>query len=76
MVEPGEQKITDSETIDSRGSDVKGNCLQKPKKPRRKLKWFILAAVVVCLGGIAVNALVIEPHGFKVTRHTITLPRL
>ena len=73
MVESDKQKITGSGD-----SDVKGDCLQEPKKKvtRRKfLKW-LTAGGVVCFGGIAFDAFVIEPHGFKVTKHTISLPRL
>jgi uncharacterized protein len=78
MTELGEQEIIDSTSPDSGDPELKGDCLQKPKKKmtRRKfLKW-LTAGGVVGLGGIALDAFVIEPHGFKITKHTITLPRL
>jgi len=78
MIESDEQKITDSPPSDFGDIEVQGDCLAKPKKkmPRRKfLKW-LAAGGIVGFGGVALDAFVIEPHAFKVTRHTISLPRL
>ena len=78
MLESDKQKITDFASPDSVDSDAKGDCFQEPRKEvtRRKfLKW-LTAGGVVGFGGIAFDAFAIEPHGFKVTKHTISLPRL
>lgn len=78
MVESGKQKITDSTSLDSGDSELTGDHVTKPKKKmtRRKfLKW-LTAGGVVGVGGLALDAFVIEPHRFRITRHTISLPRL
>ena len=75
MVESDGQQI-DSDAPGFGGSDDKDEGLPKKKMTRRKfLKW-LAAGGVVGFGGVAVDAFVVEPHRFRVTRRAITLPRL
>ena len=76
MAESEEQKITNPDGSASGDSEGNGDSLPKKKMTRRKfLKW-LTAGGIVGVGGVAVDAFVIEPHGFKVTKHAISLSRL
>ncbi|MCK5113638.1 MAG: metallophosphoesterase [Phycisphaerae bacterium] len=79
MLDHDENKINDSGDSNSDATPPGGCCTLKPKakKSRRKLvAWLIVGIIAAGFVGVAVDALFIEPHGFKVTEHTITISDL